>query len=127
MAKDPIKVDQPKAIKPNTGVDLNKIGKAPITTMRDDGMVKATGINQETGRQFTEFAAPGRSGERPVTVDTLQPFLTEKDVKKIGIYKWHEYKSNPEIFTTVVNGRRFKLTRPVFEGLKDKGLVIQDG
>lgn len=123
--KEPPKIDQPKAVKPNPDADLNDIGILPITTVKDAPKIQSKKMDGETGKETTVFDMGAIA--TPVTIDTRQPFLTEKEVEKIGVYKWHEYKSNSEIFTTVVNGRRFKLKRSIFEGLKDRGLVIQDG
>ena len=122
-SKNKPKESQPKAVKPNTEVNLDEVGKVPLTTFKDSPKVKSLSTGDQ-GQPVTVFDL-GNNGERPVTMDTLQPFLTEKEVEKIGIYKWHKY--GPGVYTTVVNFRRFKLTESVFLKLKDRGLVIQDG
>lgn len=125
--KDLVKpaASQPHAEKPNTDVDLNKIGIRPLTTMRDIPMVKKLSTDVNTGKETTVFDL--KNNQQPVTINTAQPYLSEEEVKKIGIYKWHAYKGNSKTFTTVVNGRRFKLDKEKFMRLKDKGLVLQDG
>lgn len=120
------KEDQPKAVQPNTEVDLNKIGVRTITTMKDKPKIKTIDHDPESGKATTVFDLSS-SPDRPVSQELAQPYLTEAEVEKIGIYNWHCYKGNSEVYTTVVNGRRFKLTKDIFEQLKDKGLVMQDG
>ena len=116
---------QPHADKPNPNVDLNKIGVIPLTTVRDVPKVKKITTDENTGQTTTVFDI--NNNRVPVTINTAQPFITEEEVEQIGVYKWHAYKGNPEIFTTVVNGRRFKLNKETFMKLKDRGLVTQDG
>lgn len=116
---------QPKAVKLNKEVDLDTVGKHTQVVMKD--AVKVKKIETNNGQTRTVFDFEGQTGERAVPITVLQPFLSMEEVEKIGIAKWHTYKGNPNIFTTVINGRRFKLDKEVFERCKDKGLVLQDG
>lgn len=60
------------------------------------------------------------------TENLAQPFLTIKEVKDLKMtLKWHAYRGNKEILTTVINGRRLMLKRADFETLKAEGLVVE--
>lgn len=124
-AKNIVKDSQPMAEKLNKEVDLNEIGKARVQTSVSTPNVIATG-SDPSGKSITEFESPmEQSGDRIKTMDILQPFLTKEEVEKIGICKWRLYRTKPDIlYTTVINGRRFKLREPEFLDLKDKGRVI---
>lgn len=124
--KNIVKESQPKAVKLNTDVDLNTIGKQTIEIANDAPAIKKKDVNAEN-KKTTEFMQPGEDGGVIKKIDILQPTLTEAEVMKIGIAKWHKFKGREDIYTTVINGRRFKLPKPLFMRLKDKGLVIQDG
>jgi len=124
--KDIVKESQPKAVKLNTETDLNTIGKQSILTSSDAPGIESD-TKSESGKKTTIFKPPGMENTVVKQIEILQPFITEAEVVKIGIAKWHEYRGNPEIFTTVINGRRFKMYRSEFMKAKDRGLVLQDG
>ena len=63
---------------------------------------------------------------RITSSNVLQPFLTEEEVKKVGLLKWHKWRDGSS-FTVVVNYRRLLLDHNTFMRLKDKGLVTLDG
>ena len=125
--KNVIKEVQPKAVKLNTDVDLNEIGEKRIIVVSDAPKVKSKSKGAG-GKVSTEFATVGEDGSTIRTMDVLQPFIKEADVRKIGIAKWHRYgRKGAPVYTTVINGRRFKMHEPEFFDCKNKGLVIQDG
>ena len=114
---------QPKAVKLNTGVDLNEIGKDTIIVHKDAPQVKKK--TEIGGKSSTEFKPVGEDMGTVSRRDILQPFIKEADVKKMGICKWYQMPGNPNVFSTVVNGRRFKMHIADFEDCKNKGLVIR--
>ena len=125
--KNPVKEVQPKAVKLNKDVDLNEIGSKKIVVTKD-----APKVNSKTkgpdGKMITDFANINEDGGTTVMMDVLQPFITVEDVRKIGIAEWHVFRTKPNIvYTTVINGRRFKMYAPEFLDAKNQGLVIQVG
>ena len=95
----------------------NELGVRDLTVYRDAPV--------EVRREGTTSIMETRTVE--VTERTTQPVLTQDEVRRLGVCKWHKYKLDPNFYTTVVNGRRFMLNISDFQPLKDQGLVIEVG
>lgn len=46
-----------------------------------------------------------------------QPLLELHEAKKLGRQKWHPFRNMKDIFTTVVDGRRFLVEKHVYDEL----------
>ena len=75
-------------------------------------------VGNEGGRKMMAF-------KNVIEKDTIpQPYLNQAEVEKLGIRGWWPHRGE---HTTIIKGRRFKLTKEIFQDLKDRGLVLAVG
>lgn len=92
--------------------------------------LKGLGIRQVERHISNKPVIVGNEGGRKLmafknvveTHTSVQPHLNQVEVEKLGIRGWWPYRGGD--WTTIAHGRRFKLSKEIFEDMKNRGLVL---